>query len=137
MDKRHGDTTRGSYSKSIVVDENDVFHVPENLDPAAVAPLMCAGITTYSPLMHWKVGPGQQVGIVGVGGLGHMTLKIAHALGVQVALFTTFPNKAADARRLGADEVISSRNIEEMALQAGKFDIILDCVGAPHDPNKY
>ncbi len=81
MDKRHGYTTRGGYSKSIVVDENDVFHVPENLDPAAVAALMCAGITTYSPLMHWKVGPEQQVGIVGVGGLGHMALKIAHAPG--------------------------------------------------------
>jgi uncharacterized zinc-type alcohol dehydrogenase-like protein len=137
-DKRHGGITRGGYSKEIVVDEAYVFHVPVNLDAAAVAPLMCAGITTYSPLMHWKVGPGQKVGIVGLGGLGHMALKIAHALGAHVALFTTSPSKAADARRLGADEVIISRNAEEMAAaHKGSFDFILDCVAAPHDPNEY
>lgn len=137
VDKRHGGITRGGYSKDIVVHQDYVFHVPENLDPAAVAPLMCAGITTYSPLMHWKVGPGQKVGIVGLGGLGHMALKIAHALGAQVALFTTSPNKAADARRLGADEVIVSTKADEMAAHLGSFNMILDCVAAPHDPNEY
>ncbi len=121
VDKRHGGITRGGYSKLIVVDEAYVFHVPENLDPAAVAPLMCAGITTYSPLMHWEVGPGQKVGVVGLGGLGHMALKIAHALGASVALFTTSPGKAADARRLGADEVIISKNAEEMTAHKGSF----------------
>ena len=137
VDRRHGGFTRGGYSESIVVDEAYVFHVPENLDPAAVAPLMCAGITTYSPLMHWKVGPGQNVGIVGLGGLGHMALEFAHALGAQVTLFTTSPGKASDGRRLGADEIILTKNLDAMSAHAGSFDFILDCVAAEHDLNAY
>ena len=137
IDRRHGGITRGGYSEAIVVDEAYVFRVPENLDPAAVAPLMCAGITTYSPLMHWKVGPGQNVGIVGLGGLGHMALKFAHALGARVTLFTTSPGKAADARRLGADEIVISKDTNEMSAHAGSFDFILDCVAAEHDVNAY
>ncbi len=137
LDRRHGGITLGGYSEAIVVDEAYVFRVPENLDPAAVAPLMCAGITTYSPLMHWKVGPGQNVGIVGLGGLGHMALKFAHALGARVTLFTTSPGKAEDGRRLGADEIIISKNRDEMSAHAGSFDFILDCVAAEHDINAY
>ena len=137
VDRRHGGITRGGYSETIVVDEGYVFRVPEHLDPAAVAPLMCAGITTYSPLMHWKVGPGQNVGIVGLGGLGHMALKFAHALGARVTLFTTSPGKASDARRLGADEIVISRHSDEMSAHAGTFDFILDCVAAEHDINAY
>jgi len=114
-----------------------VFRVPDNLDPAAVAPLLCAGITTYSPLTHWKVGPGQKVGIVGLGGLGHMAVKFAHALGAHTVLFTTSPAKAADARRLGADEIIVLKNPEEMHAHIGSFDFILDCVAADHDIDAY
>ena len=117
--------------------EDFVLRVPENLDPAAVAPLLCAGITTYSPLRHWKVGPGQKVGIVGLGGLGHMGLKFAHAFGAHTVLFTTSPGKREDALRLGADEVILSKDANEMQRHANSFDFILDAVSAEHDINAY
>ena len=127
--------TYGGYSDSIVVDEAFVLRVPDNLDAAGVAPLLCAGITTYSPLRHWKVTKGQRVGVVGLGGLGHMAVKIAHAMGAEVVLFTTSPSKAEDARRLGASEVVLSRDKEQMKTQRGRFDLILDAVAAPHDIN--
>src|SRR3954468_5260696 len=136
-DKHLGGMTYGGYSKSIVVHQDFVLRIPENLDPAGIAPLLCAGITTFSPLRHWKVGKGMKVGIVGLGGLGHMGVKFAHALGAHVALFTTSPNKKDDALRLGADEVVISRNISEMAKHAGSFDFILDAVSAEHDLNAY
>ena len=129
--------TFGGYSEQIVVTEDFVLRVPENLDPAAVAPLLCAGITTYSPLRHWKVGPGQKVGIVGLGGLGHMGLKFAHAFGAHTVLFTTSPGKREDALRLGADEVILSKDANEMQRHANSFDFILDAVSAEHDINAY
>ena len=132
-DKHTGGMTYGGYSKRIVVDEKFVLRVPANLDPAATAPLLCAGITTYSPLRHWKVAPGQKVGVVGLGGLGHMGLKFAHAMGARTVLFTTSPGKAADARRLGADEVVVSANPDEMKRHADSFDFILDTVAAPHN----
>ena len=135
--KSAGLPTFGGYSKSIVVDQKFVLRIPEKLELAAVAPLLCAGITTYSPLRHWKVGPGQKVGIVGLGGLGHMGLKIAHALGAKVTLFTTSPNKAEDAKRLGADRVVVSKDAEAMNAEASSFDFILDCVSAKHDINAY
>lgn len=113
-DKHTGGVNYGGYSRQIVVDQHFVLHISDNLNPAGVAPLLCAGITTYSPLMHWQVGPGDKVGIVGLGGLGHMGVKFAHALGAQVVLFTTSPGKTADAKRLGADEVVISKNSEEM-----------------------
>jgi alcohol dehydrogenase (NADP+) len=136
-DKILGGVTYGGYSDSIVVDEAYVLRVPNGLDPAGAAPLLCAGITTYSPLRHWKVGKGQKVGIVGLGGLGHMGLKFAHALGAQVVLFTTSPGKIDDAKRLGADEVVISKNETDMLKQAGTFDFILDAVSAEHDLNVY
>lgn len=136
-DKHTGGMTYGGYSKSVVVYEGFVLKMSDKLDPAAAAPLLCAGITTYSPLRHWKVGPGKKVGIVGLGGLGHMGLKFAHAFGAEVALFTTSPSKAEDAKRLGADIVIISTNPDEMQAHAGSFDFILDCVSAPHDINAY
>ncbi|UZR29169.1 NAD(P)-dependent alcohol dehydrogenase [Methylococcus mesophilus] len=136
-DRHSGGMTYGGYADRIVVDEAFVLRVPEKLDPAAAAPLLCAGITTYSPLRHWKVGPGQRVGIIGLGGLGHMALKFAHAFGAEVVLFTTSPGKAEDARRLGAGEIVVSRDAEAMARQANRFDFILDTVSAPHDINAY
>jgi uncharacterized zinc-type alcohol dehydrogenase-like protein len=136
-DKILGGVTYGGYSDSIVVDEEFVLRVPKGLDPAGTAPLLCAGITTYSPLRHWKVGKGQKVGIVGLGGLGHMGLKFAKAFGAHVALFTTSPNKAADAVRLGADEVILSKDKAAMQKHAGSFDFILDAVSAEHDLNAF
>jgi uncharacterized zinc-type alcohol dehydrogenase-like protein len=136
-DKYSGGMTYGGYSESVVVSEAFVLKVPAKLDPAAAAPLLCAGITTYSPLRHWKVGPGQKVGIVGLGGLGHMGVKFAHALGAHVVLFTTSPGKVADGKRLGADEVVVSRNTDEMQKHAGTFDFILDAVSADHDLNAY
>ena len=136
-DKILGGVTYGGYSDSIVVDEAYVLRVPDKLDPAGAAPLLCAGITTYSPLRHWKVGKGQKVGIVGLGGLGHMGVKFAHAFGAHVVLFTTSPNKTADARRLGADEVVISKNEAEMQKHVGSFDFILDTVSADHDLNAY
>ena len=136
-DKHLGGVTYGGYSKTIVVDEHFVLRVPDQRNLAAVAPLLCAGITTYSPLRHWKVSAGQRVGVVGLGGLGHMGLKLAHAFGAQTALFTTSPGKAEDARRLGADEVIVSRDANAMAKQANSFDFILDTVSAQHDINAF
>ncbi len=136
-DKILGGVTYGGYSESIVVDQAFVLGVSKKLNPAGVAPLLCAGITTYSPLRHWKVGKGQKVGIVGLGGLGHMGVKFAHAFGAHVVLFTTSPNKKADALRLGADEVVVSRNAEEMQKHAGSFNFILDAVSADHDVNSY
>jgi uncharacterized zinc-type alcohol dehydrogenase-like protein len=136
-DKYLGGMTYGGYSESIVVDEAFVLRVPENLDPAAAAPLLCAGITTYSPLRHWKVSPGQKVGIVGLGGLGHMGVKFAHAMGAHVAVFTTSPGKREDALRLGADAVVISKNAGEMQKHANSFDFILDAVSAEHDINAY
>jgi uncharacterized zinc-type alcohol dehydrogenase-like protein len=130
-----GENTFGGYSDSIVVKEKFVLRIShgENANLAAVAPLLCAGITTYSPLHHWNVGPGKKVGIVGLGGLGHMGVKIAHAMGAHVVLFTTSPNKREDGLRLGADEVIVSKNADEMATQANSLDFILNTVAAPHD----
>ncbi len=136
-DKVLGGPTFGGYSTSIVVDEGFVLRVPEGLDLAATAPLLCAGITTYSPLRHWKVGPGQKVGIVGLGGLGHMGVKFARAFGAHVVLFTTSPGKVQDGLRLGAHEVVISKNEEEMKAHATSFDFILDAVSAEHDINAY
>ena len=136
-DKILGSVTYGGYSQSIVVDEAFVLRVPNGLDPGGAAPLLCAGITTYSPMRQWKVGKGQKVGIVGLGGLGHMGVKFAHALGTHVVLFTTSPNKTADARRLGADEVVISNNAEEMQKHAASFHFILDTVSGEHDINAY
>jgi len=126
--------TMGGYSQEIVVHERYVLHIrhPEK-DLAAVAPLLCAGITTYSPLRHWNAGPGKKVGVVGIGGLGHMGIKLARAMGAHVVAFTTSESKRVDAKALGADEVIVSRNAEEMAAHAKSFDFIVNTVAAPHD----
>jgi alcohol dehydrogenase (NADP+) len=136
-DVKSGDHTFGGYSSHIVVDHDFVLKVPGNLDPAAVAPLLCAGITTWSPLRHWKAGPGKKVGIVGLGGLGHMGVKLAHALGAHVVLFTTSRSKVEDGKRLGADEVVLSTDPEAMARHAESFDLIVDAVAAEHDVNAY
>jgi uncharacterized zinc-type alcohol dehydrogenase-like protein len=136
-DKHLGGVTYGGYSDSIVVDEAFVLRLPENLDLAATAPLLCAGITTYSPMRHWNVRQGQKVGVVGLGGLGHMGVKFAHAFGAHVVLFTTSSNKIADGLRLGANEVVVSKNDAEMAKHAGSFDFILDTVSAEHNLNSY
>jgi len=133
VEKETGRPTYGGYSTAIVVTEDFVLRIPEGMDPAGAAPLLCAGITTYSPLRRWKVGPGQKVGVVGLGGLGHMGLKLAKAMGARVVLFTTSPDKAADALRLGADEVVVSRDREQMKAQAGSFHFILNTVAAPHN----
>ena len=127
-----GGMTYGGYASNIVVREKFVLRIPDNLDPAGAAPLLCAGITTYSPLRQWKVGPGQKVGIVGLGGLGHMGIKLAHAMGARVVLFTTTPGKREDARRLGADDVVVSKNAQEMRAHRSSFDFILNTVAAPH-----
>jgi uncharacterized zinc-type alcohol dehydrogenase-like protein len=132
-----GNLTFGGYSNNIVVDEAYVHTIAPTLDLAAVAPLLCAGITTYSPLRHWKVGPGSKVGIVGLGGLGHMGLKFAHSFGAHVVLFTTSESKIDDAKRLGADEVVITKDPAQMAKHAGSLDFILDCVSASHDLNAY
>jgi uncharacterized zinc-type alcohol dehydrogenase-like protein len=132
-----GGKTYGGYSSRIVVDESFVLRIPAGLDPAAAAPLLCAGITTYSPLRHWKVAAGQKVGVVGLGGLGHMGVKFARALEARVVLFTTSPGKVADGLKLGAHEVVVSRNEADMEKHAGSFDFILDCVSAQHDVNAY
>lgn len=136
-DKHTGKMTFGGYSTQIVVDEHFVFHISSKLDPAGVAPLLCAGITTYSPLRHWHVGTGDKVGIVGLGGLGHMGVKLAHAMGAHVVLFTTSPGKATDAIRLGADEVVISKNPEEMQKHLHSFDFILNTVAASHKLDLY
>lgn len=128
-----GHPTYGGYSKAVVVDERFVVRMPTNLDLAAAAPLLCAGITTYSPLKHWGAGPGKKVGIVGLGGLGHMGVKFASAFGAHTVLLTTSPSKVADAKRLGADEVIVSKDADAMAKHANSFDFVLDTVAAPHD----
>lgn len=136
-DKHLGTSTYGGYSESVVVHEDFVLRIPENLDLAATAPLLCAGITTYSPLRHWNVGPGKRVGVVGLGGLGHMAVKIAKAMGAEVTVFTTSPSKVEDARRLGADEVVLSKDEEQMMRYTGRLHFILDAVSAQHDINAY
>jgi len=136
-DKHLGGVTYGGYSESIVVDERFVLRVPSNLNLAGAAPLLCAGITTYSPMRYWGVTKGKKVGVVGLGGLGHMAVKFAHALGAHVVVFTTSPNKKEDAQRLGADEVVIARNADEMQMHADSFDFILDAVSADHDINAY
>ncbi len=136
-DAHRGGQTYGGYSEKIVVDEAFVLRLGEKVDLAASAPLLCAGITTYSPLRHWKVGKGQKVGVVGLGGLGHMALKFANAFGAHVVLFTTSPGKSEDGKRLGAHEVVVSKDAAAMAGHAGSFDFILDAVSATHDVNAY
>jgi uncharacterized zinc-type alcohol dehydrogenase-like protein len=132
-----GKQTYGGYSDRIVVDERFVLRVSPKLDLAAAAPLLCAGITTYSPLKHWKAGPGKKVGIVGLGGLGHMGVKLSHAFGAHTVLFTTSPGKAEDAKRLGADEVVVSRDAAQMKRHVNSFDFILNTVAASHDLDAY
>jgi uncharacterized zinc-type alcohol dehydrogenase-like protein len=134
---RNGERTMGGYADSIVTPEHFVHTLSPDVDMAATAPLLCAGITTYSPLKHWKVGPNMKVGIVGLGGLGHLGLKFAHAFGAYTVLFTTSEGKQNDALKLGADEVVISKDPAHMAKHAGSFDFILDCVSAPHDMNAY
>ena len=136
-DEYTGGITYGGYSKSIVVDQDFVLRISNKLDLASSAPLLCAGITTYSPLRLWKVGKGQKVGVVGLGGLGHMALKFANAFGAEVTLFTTSPGKTEDAKRLGAHDVVISRNEGEMHKHANSFDFIIDTVSAKHDLNAY
>lgn len=133
----HQQLTQGGYSNNIVVKEKFVLKMPENLPLDKSAPLLCAGITTYSPLRHYKIGKGHKVGVIGLGGLGHMAVKFAHAFGAKVVVFTTSPNKKDDALKLGADEVVISKNTDEMAKQAGMLDFILDTVSAPHEVEKY
>lgn len=132
-----GGLTFGGYSDQIVVEERFVVKIPGAMDLKAAAPLLCAGITTYSPLRHWKVGPGRKVGVIGLGGLGHMGIKFAKALGAHVVMITTSPGKAEDAARLGADEVLLSRDADAMAAHAGSFDFLLNTVPVPHDLNPY
>ncbi|WP_245395456.1 NAD(P)-dependent alcohol dehydrogenase [Anthocerotibacter panamensis] len=136
IDRQDGSITRGGYSNQYVVDAQFAYHLPAGLDPASVAPLLCAGVTTWSPLRHWDVG-GKTVGIVGLGGLGHMAVKFAHALGAYVVLFSTSPDKLADAKALGADEAILSTDEAQMANQASRFDFILDTVSSRHPLNPY
>lgn len=132
-----GSVTYGGYSRHIVVREEFVLRIPEGMDPAGAAPLLCAGITTYSPLKHWKVGPGSKVGVVGLGGLGHMAVKIAAAMGAEVTLFTTSPGKVEDAIRLGASHVVISKDRAQMKGVRGSFDLILNTVAAPHTLDPY
>jgi uncharacterized zinc-type alcohol dehydrogenase-like protein len=136
-DRHLGGVTYGGYSASIVVDEHFVLRVPAGLDPAGVAPLLCAGITTWSPLRRWGVTPGKKVGVIGLGGLGHMGVKFARALGAHTVVFTTSASKRADALRLGAHEVVMSRDPDAMLSHAGSFDFLLDTVSADHDLNAY
>jgi len=136
-DRITGDITLGGYSTQLVVDEDFVLSVPKNLDPAGTAPLLCAGITLYSPLRTWGAGPGKKVGIVGLGGLGHMALKFAHSFGAHVVQFTTSEAKVEDAKRLGADEVVISKNPEEMEAHVNSFDLIVNTVAAQHDLNPF
>lgn len=136
-DKKSGGITYGGYSDHVVVDQKFVLRVPENIDVKAAAPLLCAGITTYSPLRHWNVGKGQKVGVVGLGGLGHMGVKFAHAMGAHVVMITTSPEKGEDAKKLGADEVLISKNEADMAKHANSFDFILNTIPVGHDINPY
>ncbi len=135
-DKISGGITYGGFSENIVVDENYAVHIPETLDLASAAPILCAGITVYSPFKHWKVGPGKKIGIIGIGGLGHIAIKIAKAMGAEVTVFTTSISKADDAKRLGAGEVVLSTDRDQMKAQS-KFDMILDTVSAKHNVNAY
>ena len=137
VDRQDGTSTQGGYSERIVVSDQFVVHVPENLDPAGAAPLLCAGITTWSPLRHWKVGPGSKVAVVGLGGLGHMALKLAKALGAEVTLFSRSPGKEADAQRLGAKQVVISTDPAQMKAVRGQFDLIIDTVPYVHELNPY
>ncbi len=137
QDQKHGGITFGGYSEHITVDEHYVLRMPENLDPRASAPLLCAGITLYSPLKHWNVQPGQKVGIVGLGGLGHMGVKLAAAMGAHVVMITTSPDKAKDAKALGAAEVLISKDARQMAEHANSFDLIIDTIPVGHDLNPY
>ena len=137
VEKETGRPTNGGYSDKIVVDQDFVLRIPDGMDLAAAAPLLCAGITTYSPLTWWETGPGKRVGIVGIGGLGHMGVKLARAMGAEVTAFTTSPDKIEDAKRLGAHDVIVSRDADAMAGAAGRFDFILNTVAAPHDLNPF
>ena len=134
---KDGKPTYGGYGNHITLTEDFALRVPQNLDPAATAPLLCAGITTYSPLKHWQAGPGKKVGIVGLGGLGHMGLKFAHAFGAETVLFTTSANKIEDGKKLGADSVVLTKQPNWHAEHAGTFDFILDCVSAEHDMAPY
>ncbi len=136
-DRHDGSSTRGGYSEKIVVSDKFVLKVPEGMDLKGAAPLLCAGITTYSPLRHWNVGEGDKVAVVGLGGLGHMALKLAKAMGAEVSLFTRSPGKEADARRLGADHIVLSTKEDQMASVAGKFNLIVDTVPYAHDLNPY
>ncbi len=136
-DKHTGKMTYGGYSNQIVVDERFALRVSDKLDLAAVAPLLCAGVTTYSPLRHWNIGKGHKVGVVGLGGLGHMAVKFAHAFGAEVVLFTTSQNKLADAKRLGADTAVLSTSPEQMERHVQSLDFILNTVAAPHDLDQY
>lgn len=136
-DKHLETNTHGGYSESIVVDEDFVLRVPENLNPAGIAPVLCAGITTWSPLRHWNVNKNSNVAVVGLGGLGHMAIKLAHALGAHVTLFSRSPGKIEDAKSLGADQVVISTNNDQMEAVAGQFDLILDTVPYEHDFNPY
>ncbi|MDC6389368.1 NAD(P)-dependent alcohol dehydrogenase [Maribacter sp. PR1] len=136
-DKHLGGHTFGGYSESIVVDKEFILTIPENLDAKAAAPLLCAGITTYSPLAHWGVKEGDKVGVIGLGGLGHMGIKFAHAMGAHTVMITTSPDKSEDAKKLGADEVLISKNEDEMKKHAGSFDFLLNTIPVGHDMNPY
>jgi uncharacterized zinc-type alcohol dehydrogenase-like protein len=133
VERQTGRPTYGGYSKSIVIDEYFVLRIPPKLKPEHAAPLLCAGITVYSPMLHWNVGPGKKVGVAGLGGLGHLAVKLAKAMGAHVVVFTHSPGKVADAKALGADDVILSNNEAEMAKHANSFHLILDAVSAAHD----
>jgi uncharacterized zinc-type alcohol dehydrogenase-like protein len=133
IDKVTGDSTWGGYAQNVIVDQHFVVNVPQNLPLAGVAPLLCAGVTVWSPLRHFNVKAGDRVGVVGLGGLGHMAVKLASAMGAEVTLFTTSPEKGADARRLGAKQVVVSRDAEQMAAVQTSLNLIIDCVAAPHD----
>ena len=135
--KDPGGFTYGGYSKSIVVDQHFVLKIPDGLDPAGAAPLLCAGITTYSPLMHWGVKPGMTVGVIGLGGLGHMGVKLSHAMGAKTVMITSSANKAADAKRLGADAVLISSDAAAMQAMANQFDFLLNTIPVAHDFNQY
>ncbi len=136
-DKYLGGATFGGFSQSIVTEDEYVLHVPKSLDLAAAAPLLCAGITVYSPLKHWQAGPGKKVGILGIGGLGHLAIKIAKAMGARVVVFTTSPSKVEDAKRLGADEAVLSSDVEQMKKYDRQLQFILDTVSAKHEVNTY
>ena len=136
-DKYLGGVTLGGFSETYVCEDKYVLHVPESLDLAAAAPLLCAGITVYSPLKHWNAGPGKKVGILGIGGLGHLAIKIAKAMGAEVTVFTTSQSKVEDAKRLGADQAVLSTDAEQMKKYVGKLNFIIDTVSAKHDINSY